>query len=496
MTAGASVRRDDLAFLTIAEAARLIRSRQVSPVELTRVVLERIDRYDGRLHSYITVLADSALDRARVAEQELRDGTDRGPLHGIPLGLKDLIDVAGVPTTAGSGVLVDNVPTEHATTTAKLIDAGAVIVGKQNLHEFAYGYSNVNPRFGTPSTPWKIGYCSGGSSGGTGSAVAAGLCFGGLGSDTGGSIRVPSAWCGISGLKPTTGRVSVKGVVALSWTLDHIGPMARTAEDCGLLLNAVAGYDPSDPGSFDRPIDDYTSGVGGDLRGKRIGVIRDFLEHPRLEPDVAVAVRQAIGVLGDLGAVLVDVSLPDSDLDVDTDAVFAIIATEASAYHAEWVATRPNGYGLGLVERLRRGADTSPTKLARAYRLAYERRRAYDSLMADLDALVGPTTPFTSVPIDVSGQEIAGTSLFTVSSDQNDPGKLEALLQVRRVGIFDIPFDLNGLPTLSVPCGFDSNGLPYSVMIVGRRWGEREIVEIGHAYQQATDWHRRRPPID
>jgi aspartyl-tRNA(Asn)/glutamyl-tRNA(Gln) amidotransferase subunit A len=487
---------DDLMFRSIAEVGQLLRRREVSPIELTRAVLDRIDRLEPTLHAHITVTADWAMERARTCEREILDGQYRSPLHGIPIGLKDLVETAGVLTTDGSKVLGDHLPTEHATVAARLLNAGAVIVGKHNMHEFAYGYSNVNPHYGSPSMPWKPGYCSGGSSGGTGVAVAAGLCFGGLGSDTGGSIRVPSSWCGITGLKPTYGRVSLKGVLPLSWSLDHVGPMARSAEDCGLLLNAIAGYDRDDPVSIDHPVEDYVADLEPSLQGKRIGVIRDFFEHPGLDPSVASATRHALTTLESLGARLEEFVIPGPSLEEVAAATFAIIATEASAYHAPWLESRAERYPPDLRERLRRGARIPATSAVEALRRRAANVRAYDVLMDNFDAIVGPTTPFTSRPLDGGSEAVEETSLFKVASDSDNSGRLEALLQTKQVGRYTIPFDFNGLPALSIPCGFDAEGLPIGLTIAGRRWGERQIIGIGHAYQQATDWHRRRPPLD
>jgi aspartyl-tRNA(Asn)/glutamyl-tRNA(Gln) amidotransferase subunit A len=487
---------DDLMFRSIVEVGELLRRREVSPTELTRAVLARIDRLEPTLHAHITVTADWAMERAQTCEREILAGQYRGTLHGIPIGLKDLIETAGVLTTAGSKVLGDHVPAEHATVAARLLDAGAVIVGKHNLHEFAYGYSNVNPLYGSPITPWKVGYCSGGSSGGTGAAIAAGLCFGGLGSDTGGSIRVPSSWCGLTGLKPTYGRVSLSGVIPLSWSLDHVGPMARSAEDCGLLLNAIAGYDRNDPFSTDRPVEDYVANLEPSLQGKRIGMIRAFFEYPNLDPSVAAATRRALATLEGLGARLEEIDLPGPSLDEVVAVTFAIIATEASAYHAPWLESRAEAYPPDLRERLRRGARIPATTAVEALRQRAANARAYDVLLEDFDAIAGPTTPFTARPLDGGKETVEETSLFPIVPDSNNSGRLEALLQTKQVGRFTVPFDFNGLPALSIPCGFDAEGLPIGLTIAGRRWDERQVIGIGYAYQQATDWHRRRPPLD
>lgn len=462
---------DDLLFLGIRQVADLIRTREVSPVELTRRAIERIERLNPRLNAFITVTADWALALARAAEEEIAADHYRGPLHGVPIGIKDLYDTAGVRTTAGSGVLSDNVPTEHSAAVARLLAAGAVVLGKQNLHEFAVGFTNLNAHFGTTHNPWDLTRIAGGSSGGTANSLATGLGYGGMGSDTGGSIRVPAAFCGITGLKPTYGRVSVRGVVPLSWTLDHAGPMARSAEDCALLLNAVAGYDPDDIFSVDVPTDDYAADVDWEIRGARIGIIREFLDDSRLDPVVKTTIETAIGVLESLGAAVDDVQLPG--FDEMREAVNPIIRPESVAYHAHWVATRPEGYGPGILERFRDDAGIPGTKLASAMRVRARAIREHDRRLSHYDTIVGPTTPSTA------------PTIAELANGKEDPP----------FGLFTSPFDVNGLPALSVPCGFDGRGLPIGLMIVGRRWGERAVLRVGAAYQRATDWHGRRPPL-
>jgi aspartyl-tRNA(Asn)/glutamyl-tRNA(Gln) amidotransferase subunit A len=454
---------DDLAFLSIREAAALVRERQVSPVELTRIVLERIGRRNAALNAYITVTADWAFDLARQAEREIGEGRYRGPLHGIPIGLKDLFETAGIRTTAGSRVLADHVPTEHAPVVAKLLNAGAVVVGKHNMHEFAAGFTNINPFYGTAHTPWNLSHMAGGSSGGTAAAIAVGMCFGGLGSDTGGSIRVPASYCGISGIKPTYGRVSKRGVTPLSGTLDHVGPMARSAADCSLLLRAIAGYDPSDVDSADVPTDDYAADLDRDVAGLRIGIIANYLADSRLDPEVRIGVQRAIGVLTAAGARVDEVEVPDPEEMNRTLGV--IVSAELAEIHAGWVETRVEDYSPELLKWIQESAALKATRLSAALRARRSSIRAADQLMRDYDALVGPTTPYVAPTADVPD-----------------------------MGLFTESFDLNGLPALSVPCGFTQAGLPIGLMIVGRRWAERTVLRIGSAYQQLTDWHRRRPP--
>jgi aspartyl-tRNA(Asn)/glutamyl-tRNA(Gln) amidotransferase subunit A len=410
-----------LPFLSIEDAAGLLRTRRLSPVELTRAVLARIDRLNPAARAYITVTADWALDLA-----------------------------------AG------HVPAAHAPVVERLLAAGAVLVGKHNLHEFAYGFSNINPHYGTPRNPWDPDRLPGGSSGGTAVALAEGLCLGGLGSDTAGSIRVPSAFCGVTGLKPTYGRVSLRGVLPLSWSLDHVGPMARSAADCALLLDAVAGYDPADPASVDVPAAGTVPLPAG-ASGLRLGVLADFLEDPHLDPEVRALVDRAIEGLARLGADLGEARLPD--LDRVRAACGTIIGAEAAAVHAEWLEDRAGAYGAPVLEGLRRGAEGKAVPLADAYRTRATAVRDADLLLAGFDALVGPTTPHAA---------------------PQGP--------VPHWGRFTSPFDVNGLPALSVPCGFTAEGLPVGLMLIGRRWGERTVLRLGAAYQRTTDWHLRRPP--
>lgn len=464
--------QDDLPFLSIREAAELLRTRRLSPVELTHAVLDRIDGLNRRLNAYITVTQEWAMDLARAAEQEIMAGNYRGLLHGIPIGLKDLYQTAGVLTTAGSKLLDDNVPAEHATVVANLLGAGAVIVGKQNMHEFASGFSNINPHFGTAQNPWKLGHISGGSSGGTANSVAAGLCLSGMGSDTAGSIRVPASFCGITGLKPTYGRVSVKGVVPLSWTLDHVGPMARSAADCALMLNVVAGYDPADDFSVNALADEYTAGLDNGIQGLRVGILQDFMADTRLNPEVGTVVQRAIEVLHDQGAVLTEVRLPN--LDEIRSAARTILFAESAAYHAPLIESGATGYAPELLERLRTRATAPVVPLANAYHLHIAAIRSFNLLMEEYDAIVGPTVPFTAPSIED----------LPTSGD------------VPFAGAFTLVFNFTGLPALSVPCGFDSTGLPIGMMIVGRRWDERTVLRLGHTYQQVTDWHRQRPSLD
>ncbi len=454
--------------LTLSDAAALVRARRVSPVELTRAMLARIERLDSQLTSYITVTAEAALAAAEQAEQAARAGEER-PLLGVPLALKDLFDTAGVRTTGGAKILAERVPQRDATAVARLRRAGAVLLGKLNMHEFAFGVSTANPHFGTCRNPWDPSRIPGGSSGGSGAALAAGLCYGSLGSDTGGSIRIPAALCGVTGLKPTYGRVSRAGVLPLSWSLDHAGPMARTVRDVALLLTVIAGHDPADPASATVPVPDFTAGLEDGVRGVRVGLPRPYF-FEQLEEDVARAVEAAVDVLRTEGAEVHEVSVPH--LDVAAAAFAPIISAEAAAYHQRWLRERPQDYGEDVRQRLLQGLLYPAVDYVKAQRA---RRRVLGGFLATLrevDVLITPTVPVTAPPIP--GPAVATPNPLTRCT---------------------FPLNLTGLPALSLPCGFDRQGLPVGLQIIGRPFDEATVLRVGHTYQRLTDWHTRRPPI-
>jgi aspartyl-tRNA(Asn)/glutamyl-tRNA(Gln) amidotransferase subunit A len=455
--------------LTIAEAAARLRDGEVSSVDLTRAMLERIERLDPRLNSYLTVTADAALAEAARLDAEARAGRLRGPLHGIPLALKDLFDTAGVRTTAGAKLFADRVPERDATVVGRLRQAGMVLLGKLNMHELAFGVTTNNPHFGACRNPWDPDRIPGGSSGGSGAAVAARLCYGSLGSDTGGSIRIPASLCGIAGLKPTYGRVSRAGVIPLSWTLDHVGPITRSVRDAALMLGVIAGHDPADPASEDRPVPDYTAGLEDGVRGMRIGLPRRYF-FEGAEPAVLAAVEAAIDVLRREGAEVHEVAIADMEL---IGSVFqVIILAEAAAYHAGRLRARPRDFGADVRERLEPGLLYPATQYIDAQRA---RRRIVEGFLAaltDVDVLVTPTLPVTAAPI---------------------PGpKVETPNPLTR---FTFPINVSGLPALSLPCGFDTNGLPIGLQFIGRPFDEATVLRAGRAYERATNWHTRRPPV-
>ncbi|MGB2694905.1 MAG: amidase [Dehalococcoidia bacterium] len=469
----------DLCYLSLAELAGRIRAKEVSPVEATEAVLERIERLNPKLTAYITVMAEQALADARAAESEIASGKYRSALHGVPIGVKDLCETKGVRTTAGSKILGYWVPDRDATVVTKLREAGAVIVGKLNLHEFAFGALGLNPHYGHARNPWDTERITGGSSSGSGAAVAAGLCFAALGSDTGGSIRIPSSFCGIAGIKPTYGRVSLYGVVPLAWSLDHIGPMARTVRDCALVLEAIAGHDPNDPSSADAPVERWSEALEGGIEGLRIGVPVPYAFPPggrageETEPDVAAIVREGIATLERLGAQVRELELPI--IQQYWGAASTVLLGEAAAYHKENMEQRPQEYGDDVRLRLGWGMDQKAVDYVRGARLRDEARRAADDvLFSNVDLLAMPTTRRTAVTFD--------------SISKDDP-----TLGLTRL---TAAFDATGQPAMSVPCGFTEEGLPVGLQLVGRSFDERTVLRAAHAFEAAAGLWARRPPVD
>ncbi len=458
--------------LTIAQAGRLIASREISPVELTRAYLERIDVLDRDLHHYVLVLRDKALDEARRAEAEIAAERYRGPLHGIPIGLKDIIDTEGVVTTAGSRLMADNVPGADAEAWRRLKAAGAILLGKHECYEFAFSSPSPDGLYPPARNPWNPEHSTGGSSSGSGAAVAAGLCMGALGSDTGGSIRIPASFCGITGLKPTYGRVSLRGIAPLAPSLDCCGPMARTAEDCALILQVIAGHDPGDPASAERAVPDYAGALRGDLAGVRVGYLKHFAEDAGKPSGPANnAVEAALGVLSDLGAEIDEVTLPD--LWTFSACALGLILHEANRIHADALHSRAGDYAAHTRERLELGALVSEP----CYSQVIEDRRAltvaYGALLEQVDILV-----------------CAGMT-----------GPAPKLDEIDNLGFLDrplitAPFNVAGAPAISVCCGFDEKlGLPLAMQIAGRAFDEAAVLRAAYAYQQATGWTDRQPPL-
>ena len=459
--------------LSIREASELVRRRKVSPLELTNASLAQIDRLNPVLNAFITVTRDWALDEAHAAEDEIQHGKWRGPLHGIPLALKDLFDTAGVRTTAGSGVFKDRIPAEDAEVVRRLKSAGAVLLGKTNMHEFAFGGSSLVTYFGGVHNPWERGHIAGGSSGGSAAAVAGRLCFGALGSDTAGSIRQPAAYCGIAGLKPTYGLVSARGVIPLSWSLDHVGPLARSVEDIALMLQAIAGYDPGDTASVAMKIPDYAAALRISPASLRLGVARDFF-FEGLDPEIERATNQALAVLGKLTAGIKDVKISASGQE---QLRATVRLAEAYAYHRKMMAATPELYQPETLARLRPGAEVDTATYIEARRELEHTRRTSGEIFQTIDALLTPASPILPPPIAEFPGDRNGSADF-VNRNIRDTS----------------PFDVYGWPTISVPCGFSASGLPIGLQISAALGQDATVLQLAHAYEQATDWHKRRPP--
>jgi len=448
---------------TLQQASEMLRKRAASPVELTRACLERIERYNAELDAFITVTGKEALESAREMEAEQKRGHWRGPLHGIPIALKDNIDTAGVRTTAASGLFKDRVPTEDAEVVRRLKSAGAIILGKLNLQEFAYGGTSDISYFGAVHNPWALDHISGGSSGGSAAAIASDLCFGSLGTDTGGSVRIPASYCGVVGFKPTYGRVSVRGVIPLSWTLDHVGPICKCVEDAAMMLGVIAGYDPMDPASADVPVPDYMTAFRMDTRKLRLGIPRSPF-YETLDPEVGKAVEAAIGVLRSLTAGVADVQLPMAN------SFLPIIGSEAYAYHAKWIRESPERYQAFTRERIiSLGKAATAEEYAAALHETLVLRREITRAFVNVDLLITPTMPGLAETLAQSGS-------FDPKGIRNTS-----------------PFDIFGLPTISVPCGFSRSGLPIGLQVSGAPFAESTVLALAHAYERETAWHTRRP---
>ena len=453
--------------LGIAGAGPLVRAGDLSPVDLVRAYLERIDRLDGQLNAFITLTEESALSRARELETELARGDWRGPLHGIPIALKDNIDTAGVLTSAGSELFANRMPAEDAEAVTRLEAAGAIVLGKTNMHEFAYGASSAVTHYGPVRNPWDLDRIPGGSSGGSAAAVAARLCAGALGTDTGGSIRMPAAYCGIVGLKPTYGLASIRGIIPLSISLDHVGPMCRTVADAAILLQALVGYDPRDIASMRASVPDYSSALQRATSSMRLGVPRSlFFED--VDAEILDGVERALDVLSELTASTRDIELPPLPQ-------ARPVLVESYAYHAEYLEASPDLYDAATREQILRGQGIPATEYAESLYQVELSRKAIDAVFDDVDLLITPTMAREPVDIDTalaSAVEINPTLIRNAS-----------------------PFNTYAIPTISIPCGFSSSGMPIGLQIAGRHLREIDVLALAHAYEQATDWHETVPPV-
>lgn len=471
--------REELTFMSAAEQGRLIRGRKLSPVELVRAYLERIERYDDVLRAYITVCGEAAVAAAKQAERDVMAGNYRGPLHGIPYGVKDQICTAGVRTTCGSRIRADDVPDFDATVVERLKRAGAILIGKENLHEFGKGGTNVFP-FGQPRNPWNPERTPSSSSSGSGIAPAAGFCSASLGEDTGGSIRGPAAANGVVGLRPTYGRVSRRGGVMYAWHSDTIGPLTRTVEDNALLLQAIAGFDERDPLTSKRPVPDYVAGFTAELKGLRLAVVREIAWADGVHPEVRAAFAQALTALKELGATIEETSLPWARFAIPLQ--FLTSDADAASMYLPLLRSRWNDFDVGTRTRIATAALVPGVVYSRAMRARAVVRKQILDAVKRYDALVTPTHLRPPAPIDEAREKV----------ESAEDVKQRVLL--RRISTH--PFGAANTPTLALPMGFTDDGLPLSLQVVGKPFGETTVFRVGHAFERATPWHARHPDLE
>ena len=470
------VQSNPLLQLTLAEAARLVARKEISPVELVDASLERIGKVDSTLRAYISVY-EQAREVAKAAEIMMAAGHDLGPLHGVPLALKDNIALKGLRTTAGSKILTDWLPDNDATVAARLRSAGAIFVGKLNMHEFAWGGTSDNPHYGAVRNPWNPERFAAGSSGGSGAAVAARMCWGAMGTDTGGSIRLPSAINGIVGIRPTYGRVSNFGIIPLAWSMDTAGPMARTVEDCALMFSVIAGHDVNDPTTAKVPVHDYLAGLRAGVKGLRIGVVPDYFFH-HLQPPVLIAIKTALSTFESLGAVIKEVAI--DNIHGNISAQLTIESCEPSTYHQRWLRERPQDYGEDVRTLLEVGEMLLATHYLQAQRYRSLLRQEFMNAFRQVDVFVCPTLPFTATRVG---------EMKVVIENGVEEDMLSAIMQYTGVP------SLTGLPSLAVPCGFDHDALPVGMQIIGRPFDEATLFQAGAAFQSVTDFHRQAPKL-
>ena len=458
------------AFASIPELSQQLRRGEISPVEITRECLQRIDELNPSLNAFITVMSESALAEACAAEKEIGQGEWRGPLHGIPVAVKDLIDTGGVLTTSASALHANRIPELDAEVVRRLRQSGAVIIGKTNLHECAYGGSSLISHFGDVHNPWDAGRIAGGSSGGSAAAIPSGMAFAAIGTDTAGSIREPAALCGCVGLKPTYGRVSSQGVIPLSASLDHVGPMTASVQDAAIVLQAIAGYDAEDICSAEVPVKGYLSALRDDAKSLRVGIPRPYF-FEEVDSEVSSSIEHAL-----MGIRTLVAEIREVNLEVPTDRTLQ--AAESYALHAESVAKNPELYQPETLRRIRTGENVTAAEYIQKRRELEQARRDVRRVFAEVDVLVTPTTPIAAPSI----------SEMRANPDALRPAELKLLRNTR-------PFNVWGLPAISIPCGFTESGMPIGLQIAGPHWREDLVLRLAHAYEQATAWHKRSCPI-
>lgn len=471
-------RRNDMTLtdLTLAEAAKKIENKEISPVELTKACLARIEKYDETIKAFISVYADEAIEIAKANEILIKNGNYLGPLHGIPIALKDNVAIANKITTAGSKILEKQISSEDATIAKHLRSSGAIFLGKLNMHEFAWGGTSENPHYGTVRNPWNTERFAAGSSGGSGASVAAGMCLASIGTDTGGSIRLPSAINGLTGIRPTYGRVSNSGIIPLAWSMDTAGPMARTSEDCAMVFQSIAGHDPKDQNSARILVNDYLTNLRKPLKGIRIGVVPGYFFH-HLQQPVHDAVKEALDVYKELGAEIVDVDI--KNIHGNISAQLTIESVEPSAYHQKWLREYPDSYGEDVRILLEMGEMLLATHYVQAQRYRTLLRNEFMEAFNKVDVFICPTLPFTATKV--------GTMKVVIENGEEED-MLAAIMQFTGVP------SLTGLPSLNVPCGFDDD-MPIGMQIIGRPFDEALLFNMGTVYQDNTDYHKQRPPL-
>jgi aspartyl-tRNA(Asn)/glutamyl-tRNA(Gln) amidotransferase subunit A len=461
----------DLAYLTVAEAAELLRAKKLSPVEYAKALIDRIEKHDKKLNAFIRFTPDKAMDDAKRAEAEIMRGEWRGPFHGVPYGLKDIVDYAGLPTTAHSKILKDNVAAADAVVTQKLRAAGGVFLGKLSTHEFATGGPCFDLPWPPARNPWNRDHFTGGSSSGSGAATAAGFVPAAIGTATGGAIRNPATMCGVVGMKGTYGLVSRRGVIPLAFSLDHVGPLTRTVRDNALMLDLIAGYDALDPGSVNTASGGYTAGLGAGEKGLRIGVIRHFYTRDMEgDADMVAGIEAAVKVLTDLGAKVQEVQT--APLGEYAACNRTLLSSEAYAIHEKWLQERPQDYASLTRERFLSGAFVRAADYINATRVRLRMTSAFHALFSDVDVVVTASAMDPACRID-DAEELDRTYARQARS----------------------PFNVTGSPALSVPVGFSKAGLPLGMQIVGKPFSEALIYRVAHAYEQATQWREKRPPL-